>query len=628
MSNKFVLVSGLLSFLLAGACLLNTPKEDIVVKAVDEWEETRKTNELAIKYGQTVSSDPNADYTVAENGKYAFGIRHGDLSKNIISKFDKVTSASNSATFVMASDETNKEYANVLHWAMYSSNGDGYSFFFKALDNISFSAVTGDYGGYTVGAYIRYYFKDQNSNCFVPLSSKKLTSDDKNAPFDTINLFAGDEIYWEFISYGTTTGSNRLNIQRNSATDFYPSFILGSPSDSVEYVYGQQTSYETYFTESLENIKNGGAASTSNGYLDISFKHGYPHSIQSMEQYNNSAIFTDSSRDLARFSINQVQMNVGDDAILMFTAKEGVVIDLNWSTDDSNGIASTVGDCSIRFYALSSSGDLYLLDEKAVEANNKGTNGEYDISVTLRASESLLVSIGSNDDSLNVLNYTPTISATIKNYVIGNTIDFDSIDELATYKTTKINGLHWYFSSASGAYDINASNVLIEHFTYCVDVEVKYQRKIKNASSKAEVDTFVNQYRTEVKNTSDAAKFVKSYLYMREYDIYWNDTAGSDLCKTYYGPAKEAFNNLSFGAREIFCENIRFSAAYERLSSWAKANNDHIDDEYLIKANNSSLLNTFSENKNATILIAVVIVASILSVGVLVISKTVTRRAK
>ena len=628
MNNKFILASGLLSLLLVGACFLHAPKEEKAVNAMDTWEETRKTNELAIKYGQTVSLDASADYTVAENGKYAFGIRHGDLSKNIVSKFDKVTSASNSANFVTASDETNKEYANVLHWAMYSSNGDGYSFFFKALENISFSALAGDYGGYVPGAHVNYYFKDQSSNYFVPLVTKVLSNDDKSAPLDTINLFAGDEIYWEFISYGTTTGSNRLNIQRNQTLDFYPSFVLGSPSDTADYVFGQETTYSSYFNESLESIKNGSAASASIGYLDISFKHGYPRSYQSMEQYSNTAIFTDSSRDLARFSINNAQMNAGDDAILMFTAKDNVVVDLNWSTDDSNGIASIVSDCSIRYYVVATDGSLYLLDDRAVVANNKGKSGEYDISVTLRENESLLVSMGSNDDSLNVINYTPTVVASVKSFVIDNAIDFTTINELAQYKTTKINGLHWYFSSASGAYDISASNVLIEHFTYCVDVEVKYQRMIKNASSKSEVDTIVNQYKTELKNTSDAAKFVKSYLYMREYDIYWDDTAGSDLCKTYYGPAKEAFNNLSFASRQILCENIRFKAAYDRLNGWAKANHDFIDGDYLIKTNSSALMRIYSENKSIVILITIIITASLLSISTFVVYKFATRRMK
>ena len=76
MNNKFILASGLLSLLLVGACFLHAPKEEKAVNAMDTWEETRKTNELAIKYGQTVSLDASADYTVAENGKYVRKTNH------------------------------------------------------------------------------------------------------------------------------------------------------------------------------------------------------------------------------------------------------------------------------------------------------------------------------------------------------------------------------------------------------------------------------------------------------------------------------------------------------------------------------------------------------------------------
>ena len=593
----------------------------------DAWQETRKTNELTISYGQAVSADSEADYCVSENGKYAYGIRHGDLSSGVIAKFDKVTSTYNSATFVTESDESNKEFANVLHWVMYSSNGDGFSFFFTALEDISFSASDGDYGGYMPNAYVSFFFKDQNSDVFIKLSSKNMTEDDKNAPFDEVNLHAGDTIYWEFISYGNQTGTNRFNVQRNKDTDFYPSFVIGSPSETADYISGQEDTYAAYFGRALSNLQSSGTAITSLGYLDISFNHGTPKSYEEISLYSNSIMLSHASRDLVKFWNNQVQMNSYDDAIIRYKANYNIVLNLIWSTDDSNGIASWGDNSVIRYYIESSEGDLYLVDERAVILNNKGKSGEYNLNATLREDESLLVCMCSDSGARRVINYIPDYTCTIKGYSELNAIDFDSIKELEEYKTTKNNGLHWYFSSASGAYNISVNNVLIEHFTYCVDIESRYQNLISNAENKAQVDTLVTQFKSTLKSVSDAAKFVYSYLHMRDYDIYWDNTSGSDLCKTYYGSAKTAFNALNLASRNVVCEDDRFIEAYERLTNWAEANHDYIDEEYLIRSS-SALSIMISENSYVAFVICVSVVFSILIFAYFVFKKKVGRKAK
>ena len=586
------------------------------------WSDTLNTKDLAIEYGKTVAADSEADYTCSENNKYVYGIRHGDLSRGIVSKFDKVTSTSNSANFVMEEDESNKMYANVIHWAMYSSNGDGYSFFFRALEDISFSASDGSYGGNPVSGYLNFYLKLSNSNKYLLLYSKLFTAEDKTAPFATINLHEGEEIYWEFISYGNNTGANRLNIQRNAGLDFYPTFVVGSPSDLADYYDGEENTYSSYFDSALTNLKKSGEATTSKGLLDISFNHGSPRSYTMMSLYSGSTMIAHSTKQLAKFSSEQAQANANDDAIIKYRAKANISLGLQWSTDNANGIASSGSDSVIRYYVESANGDLYLLDERDIVLLNQGKNGEYDISISLKSDESLLISIGSDVDALQIVYFTPAVSTSLENYNVANAIDFTSINELSTYKTTKMNGLHWWLSSYN---NVSLSTVLIEHFTYCNDIEVKYLRLIKSAESKGQVDSFVNQYKAELKNVSDAAKFVYSYLHMRDYDIYWDNTNGSNLCLTYYGDARTAFNNLSSEARSVVCENERFVEAYERLTSWTSANNDYFDAEYSIK---SKMPVKNIDNNGSYVLAIFVSIFSLLILGVFIAFIRKQRREK
>lgn len=70
-------------------------------------------------------------------------------------------------------------------------------------------------------------------------------------------------------------------------------------------------------------------------------------------------------------------------------------------------------------------------------------------------------------------------------------------------------------------------------------------------------------------NADKVQAFISGYMRMS-----YNATG---QCNSYYGPAKEAFNNLSDECRELFLTDATYSAAKERLIAWSIAKGDTLN---------------------------------------------------
>lgn len=107
--------------------------------------------------------------------------------------------------------------------------------------------------------------------------------------------------------------------------------------------------------------------------------------------------------------------------------------------------------------------------------------------------------------------------------------------------------------------------------------------------------------------------FVQNYMHPEVSKDNYEDTG---MCKGdngYYSIAKNAFNLLSDEEREEFIKNSQYVDYYNRLSSWAIANNEHLDSSNKLIVNNKRYLtNIFNENStNNFVLISFLCLSSI-----------------
>ncbi len=425
----------------------------------------------------------------------------------------------------------------------------------------------------------------------------------------------GNIEYWECETCGTFFSDSS---GENAITD-----VIIPANDAVT------IAYSSYLSKALTAKKGGGNAVAEYDNVDIAFNHGSPKNYSLVTENNDTCLYTSGSLGLAYYWGWQIRFHGTDDAVIKYTAKKDIKLDIGYiASNKESGITNWVGNSSIRFYAESVNGTLELLKTSKITLNNTGETGDYDISVHLATGESLLIDLSTIDDEVNkTISYIPAVTTSQSKYDSSKKIDFDSIEELNMYKNTKSSGLYWYFSASNGAYNITQSNMLLEHFTYCQDVYVKATIAIQNAKSKSDVDAVVNKCKTDLKNVSDAAKFVFNYLHMRDYDIDWNDSEGTNACLDYYGSAKEAFNSLTKGAAEVFCKDSHFREAYDRLSKWALANENVISSDYSIISSSRILRDEDIINGEAIIIVSTVLSVSVL-LGLIVLKRNICRRNK
>ena len=109
---------------------------------------------------------------------------------------------------------------------------------------------------------------------------------------------------------------------------------------------------------------------------------------------------------------------------------------------------------------------------------------------------------------------------------------------------------------------------------------------------------------------NDAQDFTDDNMHMLDY------TEEKGWCKDgehhYYTTARDAFNDLSDGARKVFVDEDEFSAARERLVKWAAANGESFDSDNKLSLNQN--LN-FIGNGNGVSQMAILITASIVAIS-------------
>lgn len=138
--------------------------------------------------------------------------------------------------------------------------------------------------------------------------------------------------------------------------------------------------------------------------------------------------------------------------------------------------------------------------------------------------------------------------------------------------------------------------------------------------------TAVSLFAKTGQTVTDAQKietFIAKNMKMNSYDKGGDEgsTAGDGSCTTYYSTAKAAFNSntlMSDSARNTFCSDNTYLAAYKRLSAWATANNDSFNNStHVLEANHNGIsvsINNYISD-SAVLIIAVISIISLTAVG-------------
>ena len=110
---------------------------------------------------------------------------------------------------------------------------------------------------------------------------------------------------------------------------------------------------------------------------------------------------------------------------------------------------------------------------------------------------------------------------------------------------------------------------------------------------------------------TEATTFMNTYMHLSDYDTNLDNTAGAGACSGengYYKAAKEAWNNLSATAKEVFMYETEYANGYARLLAWASANGDTLNSSNELTTSGSNI-NSIISNSNNTVTIAVIIAA-------------------
>ena len=290
------------------------------------------------------------------------------------------------------------------------------------------------------------------------------------------------------------------------------------------------------------------------------------------------------NKHLAKIWRWQMRCGTNDDVIISFKAKDNIKLSISWYRED--GITTTFDNTSLRFYGSDTNDVPVFIDSRPIVIGATGSNNEYDISLSLKTGQSLYICYTSNNDSYGVIQYAPLIQASMNLYDENETINYQAMNDLASYKTSKKSSAAWYVNGSQCV----SSDYLIYHYTYIQDIYVATIRSIDNATSIVQVDSIYNEYKTRIMGVKDAARFVKSYLHIQDYDIDLNDTEGDDSCILYYPEARTAYNSLSETARNTIMNDNRFLQSKNRLQSWASAYNDYFDSNNAIVSLTDNLI--------------------------------------
>ena len=225
------------------------------------------------------------------------------------------------------------------------------------------------------------------------------------------------------------------------------------------------------------------------------------------------------------------KMGTGTDNLNIICRKAGTYL-VSVNADKQITIVASNQDQTNRYYALDLNGDLFTGDQKSPHAH-------------------LFI-----NDSLN-----PQISTAWPGYdmsKVSETNNIFAVDAWVDLDTIVFN------NGTTGTTDLsltgNVNKVLILSWAY---------------------DQEANKWTSSTWLSLDAAKFIDSYM---KFETAHEDNKGSGQCKTagWYSSAKTAFNALSEDLRE---EILSYELVNARLSAWATANGDTIDNSGLLSSN-------------------------------------------
>lgn len=116
----------------------------------------------------------------------------------------------------------------------------------------------------------------------------------------------------------------------------------------------------------------------------------------------------------------------------------------------------------------------------------------------------------------------------------------------------------------------------------------------------------------------DEQKIADDYLaveqfcitYLKKGTIPTSDHSNTGACLTYYGPAKDAYEDLTEDQKDIFLNAPEYADMVARLAAWAEVNEESFVDGQFSNRYNGTLLNYKQDD---TLIIAIVVLASVTS---------------
>lgn len=157
--------------------------------------------------------------------------------------------------------------------------------------------------------------------------------------------------------------------------------------------------------------------------------------------------------------------------------------------------------------------------------------------------------------------------------------------------------------------------------TNSVAIATTTNKKRAHIESITVYETKESTIETDISSTEDCVgleTFIDTYMHM---DYVENLGYCSDNEHHYYSTAKSAFNALNSHQRSLFTTNSAYLTEWTRLSTWASVNGDSLNGSNMLAQSKNNLSPIYIENQNEFLVVVVFTLASLASIGALLIIK-------
>ncbi len=177
------------------------------------------------------------------------------------------------------------------------------------------------------------------------------------------------------------------------------------------------------------------------------------------------------------------------------------------------------------------------------------------------------------------------------------------------YSSTLCADAYTYPNGATEASALINKNAQMGFYAYQTNEVALSDVRVNGVKANLKAGTLENA-RTEATN------FMNTYMHLSDYDTALDNSEGTGACageSGYYKAAKEAWNNLSDNAKEVFMSEGEYANGYARLLAWATANGDTLDSNNSLTTSGINMNSIIHNTNNMTALVVIISAVVIVS---------------